>query len=392
MTIPLLNDVVIMLASGFGTTLLLQKTNIPKIVSYILAGIVIGPSVFNIISNISEIKLIAEIGVILLLFTIGLEFSIERLLSSKKTLFVGGFLQILATIGLVLIASPFLNLSWNAAIFVGFLLAISSTAILLKILNTKNQLNTDFGKRIVGILVFQDLAVIPMILLLPALANEKSNFTDLIMSLGSTIFFLVVGVAIFHFVAKYVFPKILKEGDKESAVISICILCFSLPLFAGLLNISLALGAFLAGLVVSETNYKNVVFNSIEEIKDIFSCIFFISIGLLFNLSHVWNNLLLVVLVVIAVMVINVLASTLALRSVHSWNKSLVSAVCLLQIGEFAFVLSKIGLEKRIINLEQYDMFLAVAIITMIITPFLLDFAQKFENKNLKVLPKELPQ
>ncbi len=380
MTIPLLTDVVIMLTGGLVASLAVKKTNIPKIVSYIVAGVIIGPSALNLISNIDEIKLIAEIGVILLLFVIGLEFSIERLLSSKKIIFFSGSLQILLTIAIVFVGSIWLKVEWNAAILLGFLFAISSTAILLKILEAKHQLNTDFGKRIVGVLVFQDLAVIPMVLLIPLLAKEQNSLSDILINLFGTVIFLGLGVYVFRLFARFVFPIIVRNSDKELLMIGVTLICFSLPLFVGFLNISLALGAFLAGLIISETNYKNKILHSIEELTHVFSCIFFISIGLLLNLSYVWNNLSLIIICVVSVLIINLIASTIALRSVHSWSQSFISAMCLVQIGEFAFVLSKIGYDKKILTLEQYDIFLAVAIITMIITPFLLDLGSYFEK------------
>lgn len=384
MNIPILLDVVIMLAGGFMAALLFKRVGIPKIIAYILAGIIVGPSALNLISNLNEIKLLAEIGVILLLFSIGLEFSIERLTRSKREIILGGSLQIIVTVLISFIISQFIGIAWNTAIFVGFLLAISSTAILLKMLQTRNQLGTDFGKRVVGILVFQDLAVIPMVLLIPILSGESKNFWDVAIQLLLTIFFLVVGVLIFRVISNTVFPKIIKYIDKELMIVGVGLLCFSLPLFAGYLNISLALGAFLAGLVISETTYKHKIFNSIEEFKDLFSCIFFVSLGLLFNLSFVFQNWLVLIVATIIVLIVNLLATTIALKTVHNWKQSLISAISLIQIGEFAFVLGKIGLGKNILSAQQYDLFVAVAIITMIATPYFLELSNHLETRFIR--------
>ena len=319
-----------------------------------------------------------------MLFTIGLEFSLERLLKAKKLILIGGGLQILCTIILVFISSYWLNIGWNSAIFLGFLLAISSTAILLKLLQNKNMLNSSLGKRVVGILVFQDLSVIPMILILPILENKGGNIQSVLIQIISTLVFLIGGVLTFRFIVNFIFPILIKNADKELSIVGIALLCFSLPLFAGFLNISLALGAFLAGLVVSETSYKHKVFHSLEELKDLFTCIFFVSIGLLFNVNFVWQNLVLVLFSTLGVLIINLLATTIALKSVHKWSESIIAAISLVQIGEFAFVLSKIGLDKNIISIQQYNIFLSVAIITMILTPFLLEAAHYLENRTIE--------
>ena len=279
------SDFLILLAIILGVSalvvFLLHKLKIPSVVGFLVAGVIIGPHGVGLVRDTHAVEVMAEIGVILLLFTIGIEFSISRLLRIKKAVIVGGGLQVLLTILVASIASYVATGGARRSILFGFLVALSSTAIVMKMLAEKGETDTPHGRIMVGILIFQDLCVVPLMLLTPALAGEGIGAVGVMAKMGKALFI----VAAVLFSAKWVIPRLLHQvvstRSRELFTITIILLCFGIALLTSRFGLSLALGAFLAGLIISESEYAHQATSDILPFKDSFIGLFFVSVGML---------------------------------------------------------------------------------------------------------------
>ena len=298
--IVILKDLVIIMAVALGTIYLAKKVHLPAIVGFLIAGLIIGPSAFSLIKEIHQIEILAEIGVILLLFTIGLEFSLSRLLKIKKYVLLEGGLQVLLTTSLIILLAKVFHLPLNQALFFGFLISLSSTAMVMKLYAERGEVNAPHGNAAVGILLFQDLCIVPMMLLLPALGRHgtKEVFPFLIITAKSIL--AVSGIVL---MAKILFPwimeKIVAVRIREAFTLTIILFCLGTAWMSSKLGLSLALGAFIAGLIISESEFSHQAISEILPMADSFSGLFFISVGMLLDLTFVAANLWKVILLVI---------------------------------------------------------------------------------------------
>ncbi|MDZ7849219.1 MAG: cation:proton antiporter [Owenweeksia sp.] len=258
MEIPLLKDIVIILGLSVGVIFLFQKLKLPTILGFLVTGIVFGPYGLGLIQASHEIEILAEIGIILLLFIIGLEFSLSELARMQNIVLIGGASQVLLTIGAVFGVMLALGFPENQALFFGFLVALSSTAIVLNLLQGSGMMNSPHGKIALGILIFQDVIVVPMMLLTPMLAGEAGNMA---LELGLLALKVVGVVAITLVSARYLVPRLLKAivktRSRELFIIAIVVICFAVAWATNQIGLSLSLGAFLAGLIISESEYSH---------------------------------------------------------------------------------------------------------------------------------------
>lgn len=388
--IPLLDDIVIIFALSVLVIFLFNKIKVPPIVGFLLTGIIAGPYGFGLINSIGEVEILAEIGVILILFSIGIEFSISKLLQLRKNILLGGSVQVLVTIGIFYLIGSWMDYPQEKAVFIGFLAALSSTAIILKLLLSNGELDSNRGKLALSILIFQDIIILPMFLLTPILAGSGGNVGgDLLIMLAK-----VAGIGLFLFISiKYVMPglifNIAKTRVKELFLISILLICFIVVFISAQLGISLALGAFLAGLIISETDYSHEALSFIEPFRDVFSSFFFVSIGMLLDLSFIAEHPVKIAVAVTAILIVKMFTGGLAARLVgYSAKVALPLAFFLAQIGEFSFVLSKVGKDYGLIDGNTYQLFLGSAVITMALTPFLFQIGPWLTNRMKNVLPE----
>jgi CPA2 family monovalent cation:H+ antiporter-2 len=286
--VVIIKDIVIILLVSIPIIFIFRKINLPSIVGFLIAGMIIGPYGFQLISETEQIEVMAEIGVMLLLFTIGLEVSFSRLIEMKRYLLAAGGLQVLLTILASGTIFFLFNLAINKSIYYGMLVSLSSTAIVLKILSDKGELEAPHGRLGLSILIFQDLAIVPMFLLLPILAtsnfsNPLSMLLQLIYAFGS--------VAAILFIAKLIMPKILfhlaKLRMREVFTVGILLLLLGTAYLTNSIGLSFALGAFIAGIILSETELSHQVVAEIVPLKDAFNSIFFVSIGLLLDIQFI---------------------------------------------------------------------------------------------------------
>ncbi len=378
MHFPLLHDILLILGFSALVVFILQRFKLPSILGFLITGIIIGPNALSLIATGHEVDMLSEIGVILLLFVIGMELSLKQLVSIRKTIFIGGFLQVGLSIAAAAVLSRFLGFEWNKAVFTGFLFSLSSTAIVLKILQDRDEISAPHGRNALGILIFQDIIVIPMILVTPILAGESANIwlalLDLILKSGLIIILTLIS-------ARYIVPHLLhlvaKTKSKELFILTTLTLCFAVAWLTSEAGLSLALGAFLAGLIISESEYSHQATSLILPFKELFTSFFFISIGMLLNLEFFTENAGYILLIVLIVFIIKGTIATFATALLkYPPRITLLTGLALFQIGEFAFILSKVGIENGLLSPETNQYFLSVSIITMFLTPFIMLFSE----------------
>ena len=376
MELEFLKTLVIIFGTSACVVFVLQKLNIPSVVGFLIAGAALGPHGFGMIHEVREVELLAEVGVILLLFTIGLEISLKSLKRIRSTIIGGGFSQVLMTLLVTAaIAYPFLG-KLNESIFTGFLVALSSTAIIMKMLLDRAEMDSPHGRLSIGILIFQDLCVVPLMLLIPILAGNQGSFPGLLwtMAKSATILFAVI------FSARWLVPNILHQivhtRSRELFVITVILLCLGTALLTSELGLSLALGAFLAGLVISESEYANQAISDILPFKDSFNGLFFISVGMLMDLRFLSQNPLLILFAVIFILLLKTSTGFFSVHLLgHPVRVSLQTGLQLAQIGEFSFVLAMAGKSAGLITESLYQLFLSSSVLTMLLTPLIVQLS-----------------
>ncbi|MCX9012394.1 MAG: cation:proton antiporter [Candidatus Methanoperedens sp.] len=370
----LLRDFVTIFGVAVGIAFLFHHLKMAPLAGYLIAGVLLGPSMLGIVKDTGLIEVLAEVGVILLLFLIGVEFSLDELIRMNRTAFAGGVLQVVLTSAAVLLVALSSGLQFEKGLFAGFLVAMSSTAIVFKLLSDRGEIDSPKGRLSAGILIFQDLSVVAIVLLLPVLGG-KSGLSAADVALNIFLALVFVGIAIV--VARYVVPlmlyRVVRTHSRELFLISIVLICFGTAYLTSFVGLSLALGAFLAGLVVSESEYGHQAFSEILPLKDVFSILFFVSIGMLLDVGSVLRYpgiILLAVLFIIAVKF--AIGALVPMVLGYPLRVAVPVGVALAQIGEFSFVLSKEGLGSGLISFDDYQVFLASSIITMVFTPFMI--------------------
>ncbi|MGE5429999.1 MAG: cation:proton antiporter [Syntrophomonadaceae bacterium] len=388
--IPIIKVLVIIFLASLPIIFLFRKLHLPSIAGFLVAGIIIGPYGFRLITEAGAIRVMAEIGIILLLFTIGLEVSVDKLIQMKRFLILAGGSQVAGTILVASVISGLMGIPLNQSIFFGMLISLSSTAIVLKLLSDRNELDTPHGKISLGVLIFQDLAVVVMIILLPVLGNQAGlSLTDLAVKL--LIAFGILGAVIF--VARYVMPEVLFQVAKlrmrEAFTIGVILLILGAAYLTEMLGLSLALGAFIAGVILADTEFSHQVAADIVPLKDAFNSLFFVSIGLLLDYSLLAMYPFQMLGLTLGIIIIKFAIIFLITRLLKYPSRvAFLTGLSLAQIGEFSFVLLQSGLHMKLINTEFYNAFLSASIFTMLLTPLLLQAAPRlamgFRDRSFK--------
>ena len=379
----IIQDIVVILLVALPIIFLFKKINLPSIVGFLIAGMLIGPYGFNLIRSVNQISVMAEIGIMLLMFTIGLEFSLSQLIRIKKFLLIAGGFQLLITIIFCSIIFTVLGIEINQAIFFSLLVSLSSTAIVLKILSDKDELESPHGKISIGILIFQDLAIVPMFLLLPLL----SGFGQLAGSDIAVKILIAFGVlAGLLLLARFLMPLIVYQlaniRSREAFTIGVILLLLGTAYITHSFGLSFALGAFIAGLILSESDYNHQIVSDILPFRDSFNSIFFVSIGLLLNIQFVLENVLMISGLTLGIIIVK----TLVIVAIVYFMKyplriGILAGLGLAQIGEFSFVLAQAGLNFKLIGNDYYNSFLASTIFSMILTPLLIKLSPFIAGK-----------
>jgi CPA2 family monovalent cation:H+ antiporter-2 len=372
-----LRELVIVLTATIAIVFVFQKLHLPNIVGFLLTGVIIGPHGFQLIQSVDQVETLAEIGVVLLLFTIGLEFSLETILSVQRRVVWAGLLQVALTTLVVLAVARLFGASVEVGLFYGFLVSLSSTAIVLRIYHDRGEINSLQGRLASGLLLFQDLCVVPMMLLLPVLAGSgKDSIFLIVWVLAKSLITLVVIV----WTARKLLPRLLHQvallRNREIFVLVVVLVCFGTAWLTSETGLSLALGALVAGLVISESELSHQIVADILPLRDCFSGIFFISVGMLLNLGILSQDFRIALLELLLMIGIK----SLVLFAVFWWlyrsiRLGVVLGLGLAQIGEFSFVLAKAGINFKLLSPADGQIFLAASILSMMATPFLIQWS-----------------
>jgi len=378
-TVPHLDELAIVAALAVAVTVLLSRLLLPTVAGLLAAGAMLGPHGLHLTSSVESIEQLAEVGVVLLLFSIGLEFSLARLKDILKQVALGGILQVGVTAAVATTVARWLGEPIGAAIFYGFVFALSSTAIVLRALSERRELDAPHGRIIVGTLIFQDLCVVPMVLIVPLLGEGTavdSIAWSTAAALGKASLVVVGTVAI----ARFVVPKVLDWVDasqsREVFLLAILGLCIGTAWLTSLAGLSLALGAFLGGMVVADTEYGHRAMGDILPLRDAFVSVFFVSLGMLFDVRVVIQQPLLVFGLLGGFLLVKGLLATLAAMAMRFPSRvAWLAGVGLAQFGEFGFVLTQLAQQNEVIQSAQVQPLLAAGIISMFLTPLLVRVA-----------------
>ncbi|AKB73828.1 Glutathione-regulated potassium-efflux system protein KefC [Methanosarcina lacustris Z-7289] len=373
MVSSLLGDLLIIFGISIPVVFIFSRLKIAPLVGFLLAGILAGPFGFGLIQEGEKIELLAEIGVVLLLFTIGIEFSLRDLLKLKRIVLIGGGLQLSITTLLIAFIFLWLGYSQESSIFMGLLVSLSSTAIVLKLLQERGEMYSAHGRIALGILIFQDVAAVVIILLTPLLAGvpgtETAFFQLILQGLGLVLFTLVSA----RYIVPYLMYQIARTRNSELFLLSVVVIGLSVAWLTSMTGLSLALGAFLAGLIISESEYATQALGNVIPFRDMFVSIFFVSIGLLLDLDILREHLFLILAATFAVMflkaVVNALSTFLIGFPLHTM---VLVGLSLSQVGEFSLILANVGFANGLVSSETYQEFLNVAVISMVLTPFIM--------------------
>ena len=378
-----LGNLLVIFTVSIAVVFVFHQFRLPSIAGFLVAGALIGPHGLNLISDVATVQVLAEIGVVLLLFTIGIEFSLVQLASLRQMLLIAAPIQVGGVIAIAWIGGLITGLSGPQAVFWGFLLSLSSTAIVLKALAASGDSDSLHGRATIGILIFQDLAVMPMILLTPILASSNEGTIDSIfMALGKSV--LVVGIVVAA--AWYAVPKILdhivRSRSRELFLLTTIVLCLGIAWLTSLGGLSLALGAFIAGLVISESEYSHQAMAEVLPFRDSFNSLFFVSIGILMDWRVLLEYPVVVTGLLIMVLLVKFITGVSAVLAVSMPPRSAVmTGIALAQVGEFSFILAQVGQEHGFLSGAPYQIFLAVSVCSMIITPFLMQWSPHLSRR-----------
>ena len=393
MGIPLLNDIVIIFVLSIAILFICHRLRVPAIVGFLLAGILAGPYGLGLVKAVHEVELLAEVGVVLLLFTIGIELSLEKLLQIKKSVLMGGSIQVLLTFLVTFVIVRQLGQPVGNSIFIGFLISLSSTAIVLKLIQERAEVDSPHGRTALGILIFQDIIIVPMILITPLLAGATGGTGE------SVLILIAKGIGIIGLVivsAKWIVPQVLyqiaRTRSRELFILSIVVICLAVAWITSSAGLSLALGAFLAGLIISESEYSHQALGSILPFRDVFTSFFFVSIGMLLDVGFLFRQPGTIALIALGILVIkSIIACFATVLLGFPFRTSILVGLALSQVGEFSFILSKTGVEHGLLTGNIYQMFLAFSVLSMAATPFIITLAPRLADIILRLpLPKRL--
>ncbi|MEJ2696108.1 MAG: cation:proton antiporter [Candidatus Sulfobium sp.] len=377
-----LGSLVIILGVSAVVVFLLHRLRIPSVAGFLIAGTIVGPGGIRLVSDVYAVEVLAEAGVILLLFTIGIEFSISRLLRMKKEVIAGGGAQVLLTIavsaGIAFLATG----APKKSVFFGFLVALSSTAIVLKMLVDRGETDSPQGRLMTGTLIFQDLCAVFFMLLIPALSGVGIRTADIAEQVAVAVFIIAVVLLSARWIVPGLLHQVVHTRSRELFIVTIIFLCFGIALVTSLAGLSLALGAFIAGLVISDSEYSHQATSDVLPFKDSFMGLFFVSVGMLMDVGYIADHFLLVAAAVTLFYCLKIVTGTVSgLAAGFPLRASVHSGLGLAQIGEFSFVLAVAGKSAGIVTEDFYQVFLSASVLTMIATPFVLGAAPAWSER-----------
>ena len=375
-TLPI---VLILLATAVVTVVVFRRMQMPAILGYLVVGALIGPNALQYVPDTPSTRYLAEFGVVFLMFSIGLEFSLPQLTAMRRTVLGFGGLQVGVTMAVAMAIVLLAGQSWQVGLILGGILAMSSTAISVKVLADQAQLHSAHGKQIVGVLLFQDLAVVPLLVLVPALAlSGEALALEIGWALGKAALVLFVILAVGQKITRAVFGLVARQKSSELFVLTVLLVTLGLAWITEIAGLSLALGAFLAGMLISETEYRYQVEDDIKPFRDVLLGLFFVTIGMLLNLQALREQWLIVLLVLAALLTIKFLIVIgLARFFKNEQGVALRCGLALAPAGEFGFVLLSLAGQIHAVPQTTLQVVLGAMLLSMLLSPFILANSEK---------------
>jgi len=370
----LIKDLTLLLLVSLPINIAFHRVKLPSVMGYLIAGVLIGPYGLGLISDVSSVKELAEIGVVLLLFVIGLEFSLGRLLKNLTSVLGIGGLQLGLTTIFIWFVFKAIGFQQSQSIALGLIVALSSTAIVFKMITDRAEIDTMHGKLCIGILLFQDLCVVPIMLLLPLLGQSEVNSSS---DFAFAMFKSLTAVVAIIFLSRLIIPKTLvwiaRIGSKEHLTLSVIFIILVTGWASQKMGLTLAMGALIAGMIISESEYNHQIIIDILPLRDYFSSIFFISVGMLLQMKVLVNSVwICLAFTVFVVLVKGGLAGLACLLARVPLRISFVVGMRLAQVGEFSLILSAMALHQGLFDSHQYQLLLIVSILSMLFAPLLI--------------------
>ena len=384
--LPFLAEIAALFAASVLVAYLCYRVGLVPIAGFLLAGVLIGPGALGLVEDQTLIDMLAEIGVILLLFTIGIEFSLEKMARLGRVIVLGGGLQVGLTVATVTLLLLAFDVDVSAGLYTGCLVALSSTAIVLGLLAERAETGSPVGQLALAMLIFQDFAIIAMVLFVPMLSGDGGSAFDVLLALGEAVVLIAGVVVLARKAVPWLLDKIALSRRRELFLLAVVTICLGTAWITSLADVSLALGAFLAGMVVSESHYRTYALSEILPLKTIFSAVFFVSVGLLLDVGFLIRNPLLVLGAALGLLLIKgVITTGSALLLGYPVRIAAAAGLTLAQIGEFSFVLDRVGrsvgLSPAGLGAAGEQTFIAVTVLLMILTPFLVKAGPGFGRR-----------
>lgn len=375
---PLLSRFIILsliiISVGFVLNLLKQ----PSVITYIIVGVLVGPNGFGIISDENLISNLGSLGLVLLLFFIGMEIHLKDLIANWRVSVIGTLIQIAVSLFVVWVLGHYFG--WNAhqVIMLGFVISLSSTAVVIKLLEEKGELHSAAGQNVLGILIVQDILIVPMLIIIGYLGGKQPGNGELFKQIvGAVLILIVIAYILKKKEIRFPFRSIISK-DHETQVFVAFALCFGFATLTALLGLSSALGAFVAGIVVSSAKSTEWVYHSLHSFKTMFVALFFVSVGMIINLDFVGENAVTIAALVLMVFLVNNTINVLVIRIFFKdWKTSLYSGALLSQIGEFSFILGTTGFSVGIIKDYAYQLIISTIALTLLLSPFWINLIRK---------------
>lgn len=355
-----------------------MRVKLPIVVAYIVTGIVIGPSGFAIIEDHDLVTRIGEIGVIMLLFFVGMEVSIPRLMERWKIAFVGTNIQILISVAACVVLALIFDMSWQQGVLYGFIISLSSTAVVLKMLQDSGELELPMGQNALGVLLVQDMAIIPMMVILSMLgAGEATTASNMAIQVAGGVMILLFVLWLMR-TNRFHIPEALIGGSEQRMMMGM-LLCLGSASLTGWLGLSPGLGAFLAGVLLASSDKAEWVHEHLGPVHIIFMAMFFLSVGMLVEVDYLLEHLEVVIGATLLVFLFNAGTNVFVMRALgEEWESSLVTAGLLSQIGEFSFLLAAVGLHVALIDESLHKMTVLVIALTLMLSPLWLSIIKRF--------------
>lgn len=385
-----LSHILLLLVSAVCSVALFRVLRLPAMLAYFFVGLLLGPHNFGLLTDTESSRELAEFGIVFLMFSIGLEFSLPQLYAMRSKLFGLGGAQVLLSIAAAMLVSKMFGLSLTSAFIIGAALSMSSTAIVSKILAERVDLNSRHGRLSIGVLLFQDIAVVPILVLIPALADTGTNLTYV---LGIAFLKAAAMLLVLFTVGKWLvnpwFNLVAKQRSRELFVLNVLMVTLLLAFATKLAGLSYALGAFIAGMLISETRYRYQVESDISPFRDILLGLFFVSIGMLLDVAQVAQNIGAVLSALLAFIIFKAVIVALVVRLVkYETGVAIRTGIILAQAGEFSFVVLSLGVEQHLIADNVLQIVLAAALLSMVVAPFLIQYNGRITRRVVRSYTK----